>query len=82
MFGLENKKKGKGDDEFTFEIEKEMLDPDKGKQMLELVEKRIGQIKSLLRGGEEKESFQKLGTLLYGYASITKVISRTRTKKK
>lgn len=81
MFGLENKP-GKDKNGFTFELEREMMDPTKGKNLLLKIEKRINQIKDLLRKGEAKETFQMLGTLLYGYASMVKVISRANSKKR
>lgn len=80
MFGLENKR-GKGNGKFTFELEKEMKDPKKGKDLLLKIEKRIHHIKNLLRQGKDKEAFQLLGVLLYGYASLVKVTSRVQTER-
>ena len=81
MFGLESKK-DKGNGEFIFELEKELKDSEKGKTLVLKIDDRIQQIKNALRGGEDKEVFDKLGLLLYGYASILKVISRATTKQK
>lgn len=73
MFGLENKK---GDESFSFELEKEMKDPKKGKEIVIKIEERIQKIKSALRSGGSKEDFKKLGLLLYGYAAVLKVIKK------
>lgn len=81
MFGLEDQKKGQPE-EFVFELEQELQDPKKRKEIKELVESRIQKIKEALRSGEDKENFDEYGILLHGYNAILKVISRIKVKGK
>ena len=75
MFGLE-KKPG---EKFAFDLEKEMKDkPHRGKEILETVEKRILEIKKLLREGTNEKDFDKLGILLHGYAALQKVLRKVK----
>lgn len=78
MFGLEGEKK-KGE-EFVFELEKELKDPKKHKELKEKVEKRIQDIKKILRDGENKKEFERFGLILHGYTSLLKVMSRVSPK--
>ncbi|ADI38957.1 type III secretion needle formation regulating protein [Waddlia chondrophila 2032/99] len=75
MFGLEGHKKGKKR-EFEFELEKELLDPKKHKELKQHVENRIQEIKKILRDGENKKEFERFGLILHGYTSLLKVFSR------
>ena len=77
MFGLEKKKKG---DEFEFELERELSSAAKHREIKAKVEKRIEEIKQLLREGENKSEFDTLGLLLHGYSSMQKVLSRFSPK--
>lgn len=79
MFGLENKKKGKPG-EFVFELEKELGDPKKHREIKERVESRIQEIKKMLRDGENKKEFERFGLILHGYTSLLKVMSRFNPK--
>lgn len=79
MFGLENKKRKKPP-EFVFELEKELKDHKKHKEIKDRVEKRIQEIKLLLREGEKEKEFERLGLILLGYTSLIKVMSRVNTK--
>ncbi|MES2273071.1 MAG: DUF5398 family protein [Chlamydiota bacterium] len=73
MYGLE-KKPG---EKFTFDLEKEIQEkPSRGKEILEKVEKRIHEIKKLLREGHNEKEFDQLGVLLHGYASLQKVLRK------
>ena len=76
MFGLENTKKEKRPKEFVFDLENEMKDPKKGKELKKHVEERIQSIKLILRGGCVKDDFDHFGVLLHGYTSFLKVLSR------
>ncbi len=82
MYGLEkdkekDKEKGK---RFAFDLEKEIKEnPKKGKETIELAEKRIQEIKTLLREGTNEKDFDHLGTLLLGYTSLQKVLKRIKT---
>jgi hypothetical protein len=75
MFGLENKKK-QPHEEFLFDIEVELQDSAKLKEVKTLIESRIASIKNHLRSGENKEEFVNYGVLLHGYASLLKVINK------
>lgn len=79
MFGLEKQKKKKNE-EFTFELEIELKDPKKRKEIRKKVEDRIQTMKQILRSGENKEEFDKFGVLLHGYTSLLKVIGRLSPK--
>ncbi|HSX11719.1 MAG TPA: DUF5398 family protein [Chlamydiales bacterium] len=75
MFGLE-KQPG---EKFAFDLEKEMKDkPHRGKEILDTVEKRIQEIKKLLREGANEKDFDKLGILLHGYAALQKVLRKVK----
>ncbi len=76
MFGLEDQKGKKGAKEFVFELEKELKEPRKHREIKSRVESQIQAIKKQLRGGAEKADFDQYGLLLHGYTSILKVMSR------
>lgn len=80
MFGLEDQKKKKVE-EFIFELEKELKDPTKHKELKAKVEGRIQEIKEILRSGKNQEDFDKLGVVLHGYAALLKVFARAKEKK-
>lgn len=81
MFGLEEHRGKKGEEEFIFELEREMLEDEKYKDLLISVEAKLQKIKEALRTGEEKENFERLGRVLHGYTSLMKVMNRCRVKK-
>ena len=81
MFGLEDQKKKKFEP-FVFDFEKDMKDTKKYRDMLKRIEDRIQQLKKILKSGESKEEFDKLGVLLHGYTAFLKVMSRCLTKPK
>lgn len=81
MFGLEKQKKAKVE-EFVFELEQELKSPAAWDKMRTHVEQSMGSIKAALRAGEDKEEFDKFGLLLYGYASLLKVMVRLKNPKK
>lgn len=74
MFGLKEKEeKGR----FAFDLEKRVKqEPTHGKELLEKAEKRILEIKKLLREGANEKDFDRLGVLLHGYASLQKVLRK------
>lgn len=82
MFGLESQKKKKPTEEFVFELEKELKDPQKRKELRQRVEERIQKIKEMLRSGDEHEEFERFGLLLHGYNALLKVMSRLMPKTK
>jgi molecular chaperone DnaK (HSP70) len=80
MFGLEDQKKKKKAEEFIFELEKELKNSKKHKEIKQNVEEKIQRIKEVLRGGENKDEFDKYGALLHGYTSLLKVMARFSAK--
>lgn len=82
MFGLEGQKKKKIIEEFEYDLEKDFKNPDKKKEILERVEKRLQKIKEILHAGDSQEHIDMLSVLLQGYNSILKVMSRSTAKKK
>jgi DNA-binding transcriptional regulator GbsR (MarR family) len=81
MFGLEGQKKKKPTQDFVFELEKELKDPQKHKELQQHVEGRIQKIKDSLRSGDDQDEFNRFGLLLQGYQSLLKVMSRLLPKK-
>lgn len=79
MFGLEDQKKKKSEP-FVFELEKELKDPKKHREIKQRVEGRIQTIKTILKSGENKEDFDQCGVLLHGYTSLLKVMARGLAK--
>ncbi len=73
MYGLE-KKPG---EKFAFDLEKEIKEkPSHGKAILDKVEKRIQEMKKMLREGANEKDFDRLGILLHGYAALQKVLRK------
>jgi flagellar motor component MotA len=79
MFGLEDQKKKKLEP-FVFDLEKELKDNKKHKEIKQKVENRIQRIKEHLKSGENKEEFDQFGILLHGYTSLLKVMARCIAK--
>lgn len=85
MFGLEDKqgKKGIKDlKDFTYDLEVDLLNREKHSKIKEKLHERLYRIKTILRNGEMKEEFEKLGHLVYGYAALLKVMARATAPKK
>lgn len=82
MFGLEDQKKKKPTEEFVFELEKELKNPAKHKEIQANTESRIQKIKENLRSGDDQQEFDRFGLLLQGYTSLLKVMSRFKSKAK
>lgn len=80
MFGMESDKKKKKVTDYSFDLEQDLKDPGKLRAMKEQVEERITQLKSMLRGGEDKKVFDEAQTLLHGYLAVQKVIQRVNRK--
>lgn len=82
MFGLEGQKKKKPTEEFVFDLEKELKDPQKYKDLQQRVEGRIQSIKEVLRSGSsDDEEFERFGLLLLGYHALFKVMPRAIKQK-
>lgn len=80
MFGLENQKKKKKQEEFFFDLEVELRARSKYNELKKNVEDKIQRVKGILRSGEAKEDFDQFGSLLQGYTSLQKVMSRLTPK--
>lgn len=75
MFGLE-KQPG---EKFAFDLEKEIKEnPTRSKEIMEKTEKRIHDIKTMLREGAHEKDFDDLGILLHGYAALQKVLRKVK----
>lgn len=79
MFGMESGKKKKVA-EYSFDLEEELKDPGRIRALKEKVEERIQQLKTMLRQGEDKKTFDQTQTLLHGYLAVLKVIQRVNRK--
>ncbi len=74
MYGLEEKEKR---EKFAFDLEKRIKkEPQHLKELLEKAEKRMTEIKKLLREGANEKDFDRLGVLLHGYAALQKVLKK------
>ncbi len=79
MFGLDrggNKKEPM----FAFDLEKDLQDDNKQRQLVQKVEKHIQEIKTELRKGTKVEDFEKLGLLLHGYSALLKILTQPHKK--
>lgn len=80
MFGLQNKEQHKK--EALFDLEAEIKEnPLKLKEYILKIESRINKIKTLMRAGGGKDSYDKYNTLLLGYTGALKILSRIKIKK-
>jgi len=80
MFGMEKKpKEGKT---FTFDLEKEIKNMDRQKELATRIGDRIQKIKDLLHKGSKKEEFDQLGVLLNGYHALAIVLGRATQEPK
>jgi hypothetical protein len=80
MFGLENQNKKKKQEEFFFDLEIELRARSKYNELKGKVDEKVQRVKGILRSGEAKEDFDRFGSLLQGYTSVQKVMSRITTK--
>jgi hypothetical protein len=80
MFGLENQKKKKKKEDFVFDLENELKVFKSHQNLKGLIEDRVHSIREILRKGDQKEDFDKIGVLLHGYTSFLKVMSRLTPK--
>lgn len=78
MYGLEKNPKAP----FEMDLEKDLKkDPSKAQRMIKEIEEKIQSIKALLREGSKGAEFDNLGTLLHGYSSMLKVLTKFVSKK-
>lgn len=76
MFGLDSGKKKKKAEEFVFDLEIDLKTPGERVKIKQKIEGRVQEIKRILRSGENKDEFDRLGLLLHGYTSFLRVIAR------
>jgi len=74
MFGME--KKPKESAAFVFDLEKELENPDRRKDLASQIQVRVQRIKEILHKGSKKEEFDQLGILLNGYHALAIVLGR------
>lgn len=75
MFGMEKKPESK-QAAFLFDLEKDLKDESRRKELAARIESRILKIKELLRRGSKRDDFDKLALLLNGYHALAVVLSR------
>jgi len=74
MFGMEKEKKKV--EPFVFDLEKDLKDAGKRKELASRIGMRIERIKKALHEGSKKEDFDQLGILLNGYHALAIVLGR------
>jgi len=72
MFGMEEKKPVAK--EALFQLEEELSNPNKRKELADLAVERMVRIKELLSSGSDGETVQKMGTLLQGYVAFKNIV--------
>lgn len=80
MFGMQSDKQKSKIADFAFDLEKDLKDPAKLREVKQQVEESINQLKSMLRHGEDKKSFDQAQTLLHGFLAMQRVIQRVNRK--
>lgn len=81
MFGLKEEPGGAGAGPEQFDLEKEFQDPETFRKIKDRVEKRIQELKNVLRSGESKEEYDQYGVLLHAYAALQKLMNRAVERK-
>lgn len=62
--------------DFEFDLEKDLKDHKKFKQMKDETHQKMADIKKLLRTGASDEDFEELGILLQAYGALDVVLGR------
>jgi len=75
MFGLQSGKKKKPE-EFFFDLEKELRDRVRARELHEMIMSRLQKINGILREGSSEEEMKFLYNLLQGYTALLKVVGR------
>ncbi len=77
MYGLEDSKKKP----FVFDLENDLKkNPKRAKEVFDLIDANINEIKASLRKGESSADFTHLGVILQGYTALQKVLKRAIKK--
>ncbi|SCA63268.1 Uncharacterized protein CPn_0711/CP_0035/CPj0711/CpB0738 [Chlamydiales bacterium SCGC AG-110-P3] len=79
MFGL-GSEKDDSKSEFLFDLERDVKNVDRYKEIIDTIDQRTSVIKELMRTGEKKEAFAKLAMVLHGYIAVLKVLARVVSK--
>ncbi len=75
MFGLEKKK----NKPFEFDLEKELKNNKRRKEVLSICEEKTQNLKQALREGEASEHFDQCGIIMQGYAAVAKVVKKVKS---
>ncbi|MBU6149290.1 MAG: DUF5398 domain-containing protein [Verrucomicrobia bacterium] len=62
---------------FKFDLEKELKDPKKRAEIQDKCEKRIQELKAVIRQGASPSEFEDIGHLLHGYVALEKIIKQS-----
>lgn len=77
----DKKEKKKPGEDFSFDLEWDLQDQNKCKEILKQAELKEQKLKNSLRSGDEKEQIEHYNTILNGYQSLLKVVNRAQKKK-
>lgn len=80
MFNLGKEKDQGKAPEWEFDLEKDVSDAAAKKKLKAHIEQRVAELKTLLRQGEDKQTFDKAQTLLHGFLAAEKVVGRIGQK--
>jgi len=75
-------KKQKKVEPFVFDLEKDLKNADRRKELANRIGMRIERIKKALHEGSKKEDFNQLGILLNGYHALAIVLGRASQEPK
>lgn len=75
MFGLEKKK----NKPFEFDLEKELKNNKRRKEVLSICKEKTQNLKQALREGEASEHFDQCGIIMQGYAALAKVVKKVKS---
>lgn len=76
MFGMEKQAASPKATGYQYQIEQDLQQPAKRKEILNLVDNRLVELKNSIRQGTDKEVFEKTNTILQGYIALKRVISK------
>ncbi|MBT7264826.1 MAG: DUF5398 family protein [Waddliaceae bacterium] len=70
--------KTKNDDTFVFDLERDMKNFAKKKEITNDIATKVAAIKNTLRKGGDSEEYDKLGAVLHGYNALMSVVDKKR----
>jgi hypothetical protein len=77
MFGLENGK-SKKPESCEYELEENIQDPKKYRELIDSLDKQIFALKGELRKGLDEQPYEETGVLLQGFLAFKKVVERAQ----